>query len=75
MSICATGRLRDVISAVMVQNGTEVVEVACSLGWEVLVLCGSWNVWIDKQCWYCVDVGMRGLINCVGIVWLLECVD
>ena len=75
MLICVTGRLRDVISAVKVQNGTEVVEVAYTVGWEVLVLCGCWNVWIDKLCWYCVAVGMCGLINCVGIVWLLECVD
>jgi len=32
-------------------------------------------VWIDKLCCYYVAVGMCGLINCVGIVWLLECVD
>ena len=75
MPICATGRLRDVISAVMVPNGTEVMEVACSVGWEVLVLCGCWNVWIDKLCWYCVAVGMCGLIKCVVIVWVLECVN
>ena len=56
---------------------------------NVLVLCGCWNVWIDelcwycvavgmcidRLCWYCVAVGMCGLINCFGIVWLLECVD
>jgi len=41
----------------------------------VLVLYGCWNVWIDKLCWYCVAVGMCGLINCGGMVWLLECVD
>ena len=29
----------------------------------MLVLCGCWNVWIDKVCWYCVAVGMCGLIN------------
>ena len=75
MPICDTGRLSDVISAVMVQNVTEVVEVACRVGWEVLVLCGCWNVLIDKLCWYCVAVRMCGLIKCVGIVWLLECVD
>ena len=65
MSICASGRLRDVISAVMVLNGTEVVEVTCTVGWEVLVLCGYWNVWIDKLCY----------MGSGGIVWLLECVD
>ena len=59
----------------MVQNSTEDVEVACTVGWEVLVLCGCWNVWIDKLCCYCVAVGMFGLIKCVGFVWLLECVD
>jgi len=41
----------------------------------VLVLCGCWNVWIDKLCLCCVAVGMCGLIKCVGIVWLLKCVD
>jgi glucan phosphoethanolaminetransferase (alkaline phosphatase superfamily) len=38
--ICATGTLRDFISAVIVPNGTEDVEMTCTVGWEVLVLCG-----------------------------------
>ena len=65
MPICATGPLRDVISVVMVPNGTEVVEVACTVGWEVLVLFGCWNVWIDRLSY----------MGSAGIVWLLECVN
>ena len=49
----------------MVPNGTEVVEVARTVGWEVLVLCGCWNVWIDKL----------SVMGSAGIVRLLECVD
>jgi ribulose-5-phosphate 4-epimerase/fuculose-1-phosphate aldolase len=33
---------------VMVPNGPEGVEVTCTVGWEVLVLCGCWNVGIDR---------------------------
>jgi len=35
----------------MVTKETEVVKVACTLGWELLVLCGYWNEWLHK-CYY-----------------------
>ena len=65
MPICAAGRLRDFVSAVMILNGAEVVEVTCTVGLEVVVFCGYWRVGIDKLCY----------MGSGGIVWLLECVD
>jgi hypothetical protein len=39
--------------------------------WVLLVLCGCWNVCVDKllygKSWFCVAVGMCVLINC--LIW------
>jgi hypothetical protein len=51
----------------------------------VVVLCGYWNVWIDRLCYMGLG-GIVWLLECVelidclilgsaGIVWLLECVN
>ena len=62
--ICATAHYVMSSVFVMVPNDTEVLEVACTVGWDVLVLCGCWNVWIDKL----------SVMGSAGIVWLFECV-
>ena len=47
MSVCVDlcyRPLHDVIRTRVLPNGPEVVEVTCTVGWEVLLLCGYWNV-------------------------------
>jgi hypothetical protein len=59
---------------VMVPNGPEVVEVTCTVGWEVLVLCGCWNVGIVRMSAECIVLVLCGCWN-VGIVRMsAECI-